>query len=120
MLTKRPFRWILDLHRLIVGRCRGRKKKARIKRERERENIIDICNNENIERNRIPSLTSNVFIPISARLTVDDVQDGGIGEELQLLQAELLQLAAVHFLSRPKEEEEKNEPKGEEEEKKKP
>lgn len=35
-------------------------------------------------------------------LTVDDVQDGGIGEELQLLQAELLQLDAVHFLSEQK------------------
>ena len=43
-----------------------------------------------------------------SRLTaVDDVQDGGIGEELQLLQAELLQLDAVHFLSKKRMEERK-------------
>lgn len=36
--------------------------------------------------------------------TVDDVQDGRIGEELQLVQAELLQVGAVHFLSSRKRE----------------
>lgn len=31
--------------------------------------------------------------------TIDDVQDGRIGKQLQLLQAELFQFCAVHFLS---------------------
>jgi hypothetical protein len=34
--------------------------------------------------------------------TVDDVEDGRIGEQLQLLEAELLQLGAIHFLSTKK------------------